>query len=82
MKKNYTLKVRIDEGTLSLLRELREMFGTPSLSETVRLLIVSFHVLVKAGIHRILRPIPELSQLVLEASGGASSVPPRASRER
>lgn len=81
MGKGYMLRVRMDEGTYYLLEELREMLGLPTLSETVRVLIVVFHVLAKVGIHRILKPVPELAQLVMSEWRSPPRASGRASRK-
>lgn len=68
-RKERVLKVRIDDDTLILLRELTSIMGSPSLSETIRSLIIGFHVMVKSGVWKVLKPIPELSELILKESG-------------
>ena len=65
MKKQKAIRVRMDEDDMKLLEDLDRMFGYNNYSRTVRDSILIVHVLFKLGIHKILKPLPELAELLI-----------------
>jgi len=65
MRKQKTIRVRMDEYDMKLLEDLDKMFGYNNYSRTVRDSILIVHILLKLGIHRILKPLPQLAELLI-----------------
>jgi len=65
LRKQRAIRVRMDEDDMKLLEDLDRIFGYNNYSRTVRDSILIVHVLFKLGIHRILRPLPELAEILI-----------------
>jgi len=59
------LIIKLDPFEMKALSDIAEELGKENLAEVVHHMILAFHVMLKTSLHRILRPIPELADLVL-----------------
>jgi hypothetical protein len=64
MVKDKILKIRLNSTDLKLLDDICSMIGR-NRSETIRSLIIAFHVLAKSGIWKQMPTVPELAERVL-----------------
>lgn len=65
--KRIELGIVLDQRDEEFLMELGRELGIYDASEIVRQLIMAFRVLTRLGLHRILKPIPELAKLAEES---------------
>jgi metal-responsive CopG/Arc/MetJ family transcriptional regulator len=65
MVKDKRLIIRLNSSDLKLLDDICSMIGR-NRSETIRDLIIAFHVLAKSGIWQRMPTVPELAEKVLK----------------
>lgn len=56
--------IQMDDKTYSLLQSIADMLSEPDLSRVLTYIITGFHVILTSGVWRILRPLPELANMV------------------
>jgi len=64
--KPSNVEFHLDEDTVKLLEEIAEMAGIEELYRALDLVVVSMHALIKAGVWKLLKPVPELARMILE----------------
>jgi len=70
-------RVKIDGSDLKLLDDICETAGIENYQEAISRLILVMHVLMKAGIMEVLRPVPELAEMVRRREFGGKRRTPR-----
>jgi Arc/MetJ-type ribon-helix-helix transcriptional regulator len=63
--------LRMDRRTYELLEDIGRSVGVKDMGELLEYVVAGMHVLIKAGVWRLLRPLPELAEEILkEESAG------------
>jgi len=58
--------LHINKKTLTLLEEINQMANIGDLNETLEYVIIGMHVMLKLGMYKFMKPLPELAKQVLE----------------
>jgi metal-responsive CopG/Arc/MetJ family transcriptional regulator len=60
--------LHIDEKTYRLLEDIGKVVGMNNMSELLEYIIAGMHVMVRAGVWKLLRPLSELAEEVMRES--------------
>ncbi len=66
-KKDIYIGVRVPEYLVSLIDEtVRQSNGSMDRSEVIRAALMFFFALMKCGLHKIIKPMPELKKVLIK----------------
>jgi len=68
-KKDRYVALWMSQGEYKLLRDIMKMSGLTNMSEAIRHMILVVHILLKAGLWKLIKRVPERAKLVVKEVG-------------